>query len=318
MHSATWDALKYPGHLQEKWKFYPASMDFFAGTVVEKNPTTCMDIDLPDREKKGKIRGHVGISGANTEFKRFSKALLFISCWMCPGPSVPQCLHLYNWSSMISILLRQEVLGIFFPFGSATQAPVFENFASGPVINTLVACNVWLSQGHAAVQHQRCNCARVPWGWSLTVTPGHPSPLLLLRARLGVGITACMFMPSVPHRPVLPVLFDTPQVLLLLPWAEPLPGTHSGKRNVTSHAGGFAGKGDGWGSQWTQTVSHRGGCQSAFACSGTDGIIGDGPGSFLNLIPADKWQPGASLWFLRCAACFWTEPDTQEKEPGKL
>lgn len=35
-------------------------MDFFGGRVVEKNPTICTDIDLPDRENKGKIREHVG------------------------------------------------------------------------------------------------------------------------------------------------------------------------------------------------------------------------------------------------------------------
>lgn len=30
---------------------------------------------------------------------------------------------------------------------------------------------------------------------------------------------------------------------------------------------------------------------------GTGGIVGDGPSSFLNLIPTGKWEPGASLWF---------------------
>ena len=35
-------------------------MDFFAETVAEKNPTTCTDVDLPDRETKGNIWGHVG------------------------------------------------------------------------------------------------------------------------------------------------------------------------------------------------------------------------------------------------------------------
>lgn len=190
-------------------------MDFFAGTVVEKNPTTYTDIDLPNRENKGKIKVHVG---AYIRIQGFSTTLLMVSCWMCPWLSVPQCLHLHSWSLVISILLEQEVLGIFFPFGSATQAPKFKNFASGPVINTLVACNMWLSQGHAAIQWQRYNCARIPWGWSLTATPGHPSPPLLLRGRLGVGIAACTFTHSVPLHPVLPVLFDTPQFLLLLLW----------------------------------------------------------------------------------------------------
>lgn len=35
-------------------------MDLFTRMVVEKNPTTCIGIDLPHRENEGKIRGHVG------------------------------------------------------------------------------------------------------------------------------------------------------------------------------------------------------------------------------------------------------------------
>ena len=136
---------------------------------------------------------------------------------MCPWLSVPQCLCLCNRSSVISTLLKKMVFGIFSPLGSATQAHKFENFASGPVINTLVTCKMWLSQGRAGIQWQRYNCAHIAWGWSLTATPGHPSPLLLLRGRLGVGITARTFMHSAPLHPVLPVLFDTPQFLLLLP-----------------------------------------------------------------------------------------------------
>lgn len=37
---------------------------------------------------------------------------------------------------------------------------------------------------------------------------------------------------------------------------------------------------------------------------GTDGTIRDGAGRVLNLIPADKWKPGASLWFYRVVLAF--------------
>lgn len=52
-------------------------MDFFAGTVVEKNPTTYTDIDLPNRENKGKIKVHLGVY---IRIKGFSTTLLMVSC----------------------------------------------------------------------------------------------------------------------------------------------------------------------------------------------------------------------------------------------
>lgn len=146
---------------------------------------------------------------------------------------------LRNSSAAITVLPEQEALWIFFSFASASQAPTFENFAWGPVINTLVACKVWLSQGHAAFQWQRYNCDHIPRGSSLTATPGHPSPLLLLWGRLGLDTAARTFVHSVPLHPVLPVLFDSPQFLSLLPWAVPL---H--RLKVMSHFGRFSGNRD--------------------------------------------------------------------------
>lgn len=145
------------------------------------------------------------------EFKDFPKLFYWFPAECALDP---QCLHSYNWSSVIPFLLKQEVLRIFF----ATQAPMLKIFASRAVINTVVACNVWLSQGHAAVQWQRYNCACIPWGWSLTATPGHPFLLLLLQGRSGAGITVCTFVHSVHLHPVLPVLFHTPQFPLQRPW----------------------------------------------------------------------------------------------------
>lgn len=147
---------------------------------------------------------------------------------------------LHNWFAAVTVLPQQEALWIFFPSASATQAPTFENFARGPVINTLVACKVWLSQGHAAFQWQRYNRDHIPRGWSLTATPGHPSPLLLW-GRLRLDTATRMFVRSVPLHPVLPVLFDSPQFLSLLPWAVPLPSARSGRLKVVSYFGRFSG-----------------------------------------------------------------------------
>lgn len=135
----------------------------------------------------------------------------------------------------------------------------------------------------------RYNCTHVPQGWSLTATPGHLSPLLLLWGTLGLGVAARTFIHSAPLHPVLPVRFDSPpsvtaavgcatsqhaqwevECLVLFCWVS---------REWTEPG-------------WAQIIS---GC--ALCLHGTGGIAGGGPDSFLNLIFADKWKPGTSLWF---------------------
>lgn len=83
---------------------------------------------------------------------------------------------------------------------------------------------------------------------------------------------------------------------------------------MVSHTAGFAGKGDGSGSQDHFTSQLLTEC---LCWHGTDGIIADGAGSVLNLIPADKGKPGASL-ILQSDACFWPDLDTQRREPENL
>lgn len=122
------------------------------------------------------------------------------------------------------------------------------------------------------------------------------------RGRFAVGITAHTFLPSVPLHPVLPVLFEHPSLSVIkasLGWAASWHLQQEAECDVSCC----------WERRWNRQPRNKDRFTSqllteCLCLHGTEGTIGDGTGSVLNLTPADKWKPGASLWFYRVMLAF--------------